>query len=235
MENEFKENLINLRNELIAKTNSSFFKTGKGQYSEHDVFLGVRVPKIRKLVKVFYDKYTLNEIVELLKSKYHEIRLGALLILVKRYEKSDFKIKKEIYKIYIKNVKYINNWDLVDLTSPNIVGDYIYNWGDYNDLWKLAKSSHLWSERISIVSSLYFIRHNNFDYALDIAAFFLPHTHDLIHKATGWILREVGKRDKELLYKFLDGNVNIMPRTTLRYAIEKFDEDKRQYYLKLRK
>lgn len=235
MKNKFVSAFLDQKNEEKAKHLSGFFKTGKGQYGEGDVFLGLTVPQTRAIVKEFYQKLSIDEISEVLKSPYHEVRLGALLVLVFKYKKAEQTEKQKIYQTYIKNIDYINNWDLVDLTAPNIVGDYIYNYGSTEDLWKLANSSHLWGERISIVAGFYFIRQKEFDYMLEVCKQFLAHEHDLIHKATGWMLREVGKRDEDVLCKFLDENAKYMPRTALRYAIEKFEEQKRKSYLAIKR
>lgn len=227
--NEFTE----LKNEEKARHLSRFFKTGKGDYGEDDVFLGLTVPQTRAIAKKFYKEMPLDEIQELLKSSFHEIRLGALLMCVLKYQRGID--KKKIYELYINNTNYINNWDLVDLTAPYIAGDFVYNYGSEDDLRRLAQSSHLWSERISVVSSLYFIKQNSFDYIFDISEYFLGHSHDLMHKACGWMLREAGKRNQMALEKFLDKNAPYMPRTMLRYAIEKFDEKKRKKYLAIKK
>lgn len=235
MKNRFVSAFLDQKNNEKASHLSKFFKTGKGQYGEGDVFLGLTVPQTRAIVKEFYQKLFVDEIAEVLKSPYHEVRLGALLVLVAKYKKADLTEKQKIYRTYINSIDYINNWDLVDLTAPNIVGDYVYNYGSTDDLWKLAKSSHLWGERISIVAGFYFIRQKEFDYMLEVCKHFLTHEHDLIHKATGWMLREVGKRNECVLCEFLDENAKYMPRTALRYAIEKFEEPKRKSYLAVKK
>ena len=235
MKNKFLSAFLEQKNSEKALHLSKFFKTGKGQYGEGDVFLGLAVPQTRAIVKEFYRKCSVDDISDILHSPYHEIRLGALLMLAEKYKRAEQSKKQKIYATYINNVDYINNWDLVDLTAPNIVGDYVYNYGSTDDMWKLANSSHLWSERISIVAGLYFIRQKEFRYMLDVCKHFMTHKHDLIHKATGWMLREVGKRDENMLCEFLNENAQYMPRTALRYAIEKFDEKKRKSYLAIKK
>lgn len=218
-----------------AKILARFFKTGKGEYGEGDFFLGITVPISRKLA-VKYSELALSDIEKLLKNKYHEIRLIALLILVHRYRTPARKIlaereKKEIVNFYLKNTKYINNWDLVDLSSHYIIGDYLLN-KDRKILLKLSKSKKLWERRIAIVSTFAFIYKGESEWTFKIVKTLMSDDHDLIHKACGWMLREVGKRvsEKELL-KFLDENSYFMPRTMLRYAIERLPENKRLYYL----
>ena len=236
------ENFINFKSEILAMKDSekakklmTFFKTKKGQYAYGDVFLGINVPKVRELVKKYYKLLSFDYIEPLLKSEYHEIRLASLLMLVKLFEKASDKDRKLILNIYLNNCSYINNWDLVDLSAPKIVGFYSYLNNSEDILWRLAKSKHLWSERISVVASLYLIKNDKYDYALKVCKFFLNHNHDLMHKAVGWILREVGKRDEKLLVKFIEEYGKYMHRTTLRYSIEKFDEKKRKELLAIKK
>jgi len=226
--------LLNLKKELKTKASSKkakilqrFFKTGPGEYSEGDVFLGVVVPEIRKLVKK-YSNLEIKEIIKLLHSKIHEERLTALLIMVSKFQIE--KNKEKIYNLYLKNTKYINNWDLVDLSAHKIIGDYLSNKSKLI-LYKLAKSKNLWDRRISIVSTFSFIRNNNFKETLKIAKILLNDKHDLIHKAVGWMLREVGKRDLKVEEEFLKKYYKKIPRTMFRYAIEKFPEKKRKQYL----
>lgn len=235
MTTDFEKAFLDLKDDKQAKHLSQFFKTGKGQYGENDVFLGLKVGQTRAIVKEFWQKYSISETANFLKNPYHEIRLGALLMLIKKYENAEIGNKKEIYETYIKNVEYVNNWDLVDMTAPNIVGDYVFNFGSTDDLWELANSSNLWSQRVSIVASWYFIKRGKYNYTLDICEKFFTHEHDLIHKATGWMLREVGKKDEKTLCDFLDKNACYMPRTSLRYAIERFEETKRKAYLGIKK
>ena len=226
----------NLRRELRqaasaerARILGRFFKTGKGQYGEGDVFLGVTVPESRRLAKRF-NYLKMSEIGILLKSKIHEERLVGLLILVDLFQKGDDKNKKQIFNFYLKNTKYVNNWDLVDLTAEKIVGAYLFNQSK-SILYKLAKSKSLWERRIAIVATYYFIKNNEFDETLKIAKILFSDSHDLLHKAVGWMLREVGKRNQMTLEKFLRKNYKSIPRTTLRYAIERFDEKLRKAYL----
>ena len=235
MTTDFEKAFLTQKDDKQAKHLSQFFKTGKGQYGENDVFLGLKVGQTRAIVKEFWQKYSISETANFLKSPYHEIRLGALLMLIKKYENAEIGNKKEIYETYIKNVEYVNNWDLVDMTAPNIVGDYVFNFGSTDDLWELANSSNLWSQRVSIVASWYFIKRGKYNYTLDICEKFFTHDHDLIHKAIGWMLREVGKKDEKTLCDFLDKNACYMPRTSLRYAIERFEETKRKAYLGIKK
>jgi len=229
--------LQNLINELKAAENKEqainlqrFFKTGKGEYGEGDIFLGIKVPIQRSIAK----KYTgLNfiRIQELLNSKIHEHRLVGLLILVDKYNKSDEREKGNIFNFYIKNTKNINNWDLVDLTAHKIVGEFLKD-KKRNKLYELAESKNLWEKRISIISCFAYIKDEDFKDALRISEILLKDKHDLIHKAVGWILREIGKKNQEVEEKFLNKNYKSMPRTMLRYAIERFEENKRQDYLK---
>jgi 3-methyladenine DNA glycosylase AlkD len=212
-----------------AKLLQGFFKTGKGEYGEGDVFLGVMVPNTRKVVNQFYKEATMNNIKSLLHTNIHEERLLALLILVKKYQ-TDKKDRKQIFEFYLNNTKYINNWDLVDLTAPNIVGDYLL---DRNRaiLYKLVKSNDLWEKRISILATFMFIKNNDFKDSIKIAGLLLKDNHDLIHKAVGWMLREIGKRNRRVEEQFLKKHYKKMPRTMLRYAIERFPEQKRKAYL----
>jgi 3-methyladenine DNA glycosylase AlkD len=212
-----------------AKILQGFFKTGPGEYGEGDRFLGIVVPVIRKLVKQYQDT-PIGEVMKLLKSAIHEERLLALLMLVQRYEKGDDGLKKNIYGLYLKNTRFINKWDLVDLSAPNIVGPYLVD-KSRKPLYALAKSRDLWKRRIAILSAFTFIKRNDFSDALRIAGMLLADEHDLIHKAVGWMLREVGKRDLSTEEGFLQRHYRSMPRTMLRYAIERFPESKRQKYL----
>jgi 3-methyladenine DNA glycosylase AlkD len=226
---EIVKNLEKLANPEKAKVLAGFFKTGKGEYGEGDVFLGIRVGDIRKEAKR-NKTMELNEVKELLKSKIHEHRLAALLILVEKYQKSDEKGKKRIYDFYWKNSKKVNNWDLVDLSADKIVGDYLFD-KDKKLLYKLARSKNLWERRIAIIATFHFIKNGKFDDTLRISEILLNDKHDLIHKAVGWMLREVGKRDQKVEEKFLKKHYKKMPRTMLRYAIERFDEKKRKFYM----
>lgn len=223
--------------ELKAKNNpekskilSSFFQTKKGQYAEGDVFLGLTVPESRKIA-AHYKDLSLSEVEELLQSKYHESRFVALVIMVNKFEDGDETTKEAIYNFYLKHAVRINNWDLVDVSCYKIVGAWLLN-KERTMLYDLAKSDCLWKQRIAIVSTLAFIRNNQFDDTLKLSEFFLSHNHHLIHKACGWMLREVGKRDKASLTQFLKRFAPQMPRVMLRYSIEKLSEEERKTYLR---
>ena len=229
MLDQIKRALSQLSDPEKAKLLSGFFKTSKGQYGEGDVFLGIPVPEQRKVAKR-YTNLTLNNLQELLNSKYHEHRFTALVILISKYRKADASGKKEIYNFLLKNTDNVNNWDLVDLSAPRIIGEYLVD-KDRSILYKLAKSKSLWERRIAILSTFKFIDNNDFEDALNISELLLHDEHDLIHKAVGWALREIGKRDQKIEERFLNKHSMQMPRTMLRYAIEKFDEKKRKFYL----
>jgi 3-methyladenine DNA glycosylase AlkD len=254
VKNKLIDQLINELYGLGSASNSDFalrfFKTGKGQYGEGDVFLGISVPQQRTIAKK-YINLPLPALQEMLDNKIHEFRLVALFILVYRYAKSDEKGKKEIADFYLKNTKKVNNWDLVDSSAPYILGDYLYykchpelvsgskkipdqvrNDKEKIILYKLARSENLWERRIAIITTQGFIRKNRFDDTLKIAEILINDKHDLIHKAVGWMLREVGNRDLKALYGFLDKHYQKMPRTMLRYAIEKLEKEKREFYMK---
>jgi len=229
MINEIKKDLEELKNQAKAKLLSGFFKTGKGEYGEGDVFLGISVPQQRQVAKDYLN-LSLVDLQKLLSYKIHEYRLVALLILVGQYNKYE-NLRKKIVDFYLKNTKNINNWDLVDLSSHKILGHYFFN-KNRKILYKLVRSKNLWERRIAILSTAYFISQNQFKDTLKIAGILLNDEHDLIHKAVGWMLREVGKRDQPTEERFLKKHYQKMPRTMLRYAIERFDEKKRQFYLK---
>lgn len=213
-----------------AKNSLWFFKTGKGEYGEGDIFLGIANPIIRKIAKEF-DFLTLNDLAKTIKSKFHEERLVALLILVSKFANANPIEQKDIYDFYLENTKYINNWDLVDLSAHKIIGLYLEN-KNRKILYKLAKSKNLWERRIAVISTFYFINQGDAYDALKLAVILIYDKHDLIHKAVGWMLREVGKRcGEEIEEKFLKKHCKIMPRTMLRYAIEKFSDKKRKKYL----
>ena len=218
-----------LRNPQKAKILSRFFKTGKGEYGEGDIFLGITVPQTRAIAKK-YTHLNLKDLEKLLSSKIHEYRLIALLILIENYKKASIENKNLIFNFYIKNTKFINNWDLVDLSAPHIVGNFLLD-KDKSILYNLAKSSNLWEKRIAIISTYAFIRLYKFKHTLKISEILMNDNHDLIHKAVGWMLREVGKRNKDVEEKFLNQHYKKMPRIMLRYAIEKFDNNKRKKYL----
>lgn len=226
--------LLSLSNREIAEHSQHFFKTAEGEYGYGDKFLGIRVPIIRKTVNL-YKTISLQEISKLISSEYHEIRLFALLLLVEQFSKANFEQKKLIYHFYLKNMQYINSWDLVDSTAHHIVGQFLYNYAGEQDrdiLYHLSQSDSLWARRISIIATFYFIKRNDFVDALKLSGLLLNDGEDLIHKATGWMLREVGKRNIEQEVGFLKQYYKVMPRTMLRYAIEKFSQADRHAYLK---
>lgn len=225
-----KKELLKNRNKEQAKHLSRFFKTGKGQYGEGDVFLGVKVPAQREIVKKFKD-VDLKEIQKLMDDEFHECRLTGLLILVNKYKKDEN--KKEIFDFYLKNTKRINNWDLVDLTAPNIVGDFLSDKKKEREvLYSLVKSKNLWERRIAILSTFTFLRNGDFKDVLKISEILLNDKEDLIHKAVGWMLREAGKRNKEVEVAFLNKHSRNMPRTMLRYSIEKFSPKEREFFMR---
>jgi 3-methyladenine DNA glycosylase AlkD len=207
-----------------------FFKTGPGQYGEGDVFLGIRVPVVRKIAKTF-TALPLSDVERLLHSAIHEERLAALVILVAQAGKADAAARKRLCDFYLANTRWINNWDLVDVSAPHVVGGYLAD-RSRTPLFRLAKSPWLWDRRISILATFHFIRQGDFHDTLRIAAILLGDREDLIHKACGWMLREVGKRDRGVLEAFLDRCHRRMPRTMLRYAIEKLPDRKRRAYLR---
>lgn len=226
--------LLKLKKELKAKASpekakllSGFFKTGKGEYGEGDVFLGVMVPESRKVAQK-YAGLKLADVIRLLHSKIHEERLTALLIMVDKFQAGEE--QERIYHLYLKNTEDINNWDLVDLSAHKIVGAYLSD-KPKTILYKLARSKSVWERRIAVLATFNFIKDNNFSESLKIARMLLDDKHNLIHKAVGWMLREVGKRDLKTEERFLRAYGKKMPRTMLRYAIEKFPEEKRRRYL----
>lgn len=212
-----------------AKILQRFFKTGKGQYGEGDVFLGIMVPQQRLVAKRHVD-LPLADVERLLHSRFHEERMVALFILVQKFNRADEKLPGQIVKLYLKNTAYINNWDLIDLSAPLTVGRYLES-KPKAILYKLAKSKSLWERRIAIMSTFWFIKQRQFEDSLRIAELLLKDSHDLIHKAVGWMLREVGNRSRETEERFLKLHYRTMPRTMLRYAIEKFPEPLRKRYL----
>ncbi|MBI4096511.1 MAG: DNA alkylation repair protein [Candidatus Levybacteria bacterium] len=257
---ELKKELSGLADEERAEVSQRFFKTGKGEYGEGDVFIGLTVPQSRKIA-IKFRSLSFADILKLLKSKIHEERLIALLILVNRFDVGSEEEKKNIFDFYLKNAKCVNNWDLVDLSADKIVGAYILGRGPVRSfppasarstsahvravgspsssatppiLIKLAKSENLWERRIAIVATYYFIKNNKFGATLKIAEILLNDKHDLIHKAVGWMLREVGKKDLKTEIGFLNKHYKQMPRTMLRYAIEKFPDRLRTGYLKFK-
>ena len=213
-----------------ARILQGFFKTGPGEYAEGDRFLGIKVPQVRLLLRE-YRGLTPTDALPLLASPIHEERLFALLALVRCFEKGDQSTREQIYTLYLANTGRINNWDLVDISAPQIVGGFLLE-RDRAPLDLLAQSASLWERRIAIMATFTFIRRNRFEETLRIARLLLHDREDLIHKAAGWMLREVGKREPAVEEGFLKEHCRVMPRTMLRYAIEKFPEEKRQMYLK---
>jgi 3-methyladenine DNA glycosylase AlkD len=226
-----RSQLRSLKDPEKAKILSGFFKTGPGEYGEGDRFLGIRVPDVRRIVKN-HREASLTDTLELLHSEYHEERLTALLIMVDQYKSGNEAQKSEIFRLYLENTDYINSWDLVDLTAHHIVGERLFK-KKSSLLTKLARSESIWERRIAILATLYFIRQGQSRETLRIAKILLNDSHDLIHKAVGWMLREVGKRcSLEAECLFLDAHASVMPRTMLRYAIEHFPDDLRARYMK---
>jgi 3-methyladenine DNA glycosylase AlkD len=223
-----------LSNPGKAKLLSSFFKTGVGEYGEGDRFLGVVMPQVRNVVKA-HRQAAVKDVLILLHSRYHEERMTALLILVEQYGRGDESRRQAIYDLYLANTAWINNWDLVDLTAHHIVGRHLFG-KDRSVLQKLARSKSLWERRIAMLSTFHFIGKGESRVALETAELLLHDPHDLIHKAAGWMLREVGKRcSMESECAFLDAHAAAMPRTMLRYAIERFPERLRSKYLRMRR
>ena len=229
---EIQNELKKYANEKYAAHHQTFFKTQPGGYGEGDMFIGVRVPKIRQVAKQFKN-IEFNVIEQLLRAEIHEYRMIALVVMVNRFilKSTDTQIKEDIFNLYIKNKDRINNWDLIDISAPHIVGGWLFQ-GEKKLLYDLAESPVLWDRRIAIMSTMYFIRQNEFDHCLKISKILLHDKEDLIHKAVGWMLREIGKRDLQVEENFLKKYFKKMPRTMLRYAIEKFPEDLRLSYLK---
>ena len=234
MKKDIESRMLALRNDGQVAGLSRFFKTGKGQYGEGDLFLGIKVPQIREVVKDVWRDCQLEDLEVLVTSSYHELRMCGLLILVELFTHARKQplLRQECVEYYLSHTRFINNWDLVDLSCPNILGTWLLD-KDRTLLYDLARNGRtLWEQRISIVTCLQLIRHGEYDDTLRIADLLLHHPHDLIHKAVGWMLREVGKRDEALLYNYLctpaSGEPHIrcqvMPRTALRYAIEKLPE-----------
>ena len=229
MLNQLKKELRKAGDKKRAEVCARFFKTGKGEYGEGDVFLGVGVPKQRMFAKKYSD-LRMRDLRKLLLSKIHDYRSVALFVLILPYKKADAKGKKKIFDFYLKNIENVNNWDLVDLSAPHIAGDYLLD-KNRKILYKLATTKNLWKRRIAILATYRFIRENKFEETLKISEMLLEDKHDLIHKAVGWMLREVGNRNQKTEERFLKKYYKKMPRTMLRYAIEKFKEGKRKFYL----
>lgn len=227
-----KKELRKLKNPVKAKDLSRFFKTNKGEYGEGDKFLGIPVPELRKLAKKYKD-IDLSELSELCLSEWHEERMTAFIILDYKYAKAKTdQEKKTIFDFYLKYKDGANNWDIVDVTCRAVLGDYIFHHPENKDLlYKMARSKNLWHKRLAIISTFFFIKQGQFEDSLKLSELLLHDKHDLIHKAVGWTLREVGNKDKAAEEEFLKVHYKTMPRTALRYAIEKFPEEQRKKYL----
>jgi len=225
MEEDILKELKSVSNPKKAKVLQWFFKTGKGEYGEGDIFVGIVIPDLRKIAKKYSKVVVLDDLNPFIRSEIHEYRMFTLLTL------TYMPLSKGVYDFYMKNLKYVNNWDLVDITTPNIVGRYLKD-KDRSILYELAKSENLWKQRVSIMATFAFIKEGDFQDTLAMAEILVHHKHDLIHKAVGWMLREIGKKDLAVEEKFLKQYYKEMPRTMLRYAIERFEETKRQAYLK---
>lgn len=223
------KHLHHLADPQIAEQSKRFFKTAKGQYGYGDIFLGIKVPVVRQVIKK-YKNVPLDVAVELLKSDFHEARLFALLLLVERFSQGNARERESIYRAYLAHTRYVNNWDLVDSSAYHIVGAFLEN-HDTSVLDDLARSASLWERRIAIVATFHFIKKNRFGETLRVAAQLIGDREDLIHKAVGWMLREVGKRDLSAEEGFLKVHYRNMPRTMLRYAIEKLSKEERRKYL----
>ena len=230
MLNKLIKELQNLKNSKKAKILSRFFKTGRGEYGEGDIFLGIVVPDQRKIAKKYTD-LSLNEIEELLSSKIHEYRLTALFILIEKYNKANDLNKQKIFDFYLSNINYVNNWDLIDLSAEKILGNYLIN-KDKSILYKFSKSNSFWERRIAILSTFQFIKNNKYEDTLKISEILVNDKHDLIQKAVGWMLREIGKRNLNVEEEFLMKYYKKMPRTMLRYSIERFSDEKKRFYMK---
>ena len=230
---EIKESLAVLSIPEKAAFFPKFFKTGKGEYGEGDLFLGVKVPDQRAVAKEYYAKISLEELSELLSSPYHEHRLTALIMLISKFEKTkDLSVKEEIINFYLKHLDFINNWDLVDTTCYKILGRYAFENQKENLLRELADSDQMWHKRIAVVGTMHYIKKGSFELTKEFVTQNLYHPHDLMHKANGWLLREMGNKNEAELIDYLNQYYKQMPRTCLRYAIEKLDEQLRQDYLK---
>ena len=227
---EIQRRLAALGDARVAEGSRRFFKTGPGEYGEGDLFRGIRVPVLRALAKE-YRSVPLPEAERLLRSTFHEDRLLALLLLVRLYSRGDETLREKIYRLYLKNTRFVNNWDLVDSSAEHIVGAHLWE-RPRAPLGRLAKSEDLWERRVAVMATFHFVKRGEFRETLDLARALLSDREDLMHKAVGWMLREVGKRDPEAEERFLKENYRRMPRTMLRYAIEKFPEERRRRYLK---
>lgn len=230
---EIKEALNELSIPEKADSSAKFFKNGKGEYGEGDLFLGVKVPDQRSVAKEFYAGVSMEELSKLLSSQYHEHRLTALFMLISKFEKTkDKAVKDEIVEFYLNHLQHINNWDLVDSSCYKILGRYAFENQKDELLRTLSDSEEMWHKRIAVVGTMHYVKKGSFDLTKEFVTKNMKHTHDLMHKANGWLLREMGEKNEAELINFLNKHYKEMPRTSLRYAIEKLDEDLRQDYLK---
>ncbi len=227
-----KDDLVSFSSPDKALILQRFFKTGEGEYAEGDIFAGCTVPEVRAVAKKFCKQINLSDIEQLLKYSIHECRLCGLILLTHLFNRSGEADKKEIVDFYLQHTDAVNNWDLVDISSYNILGNWLIDKKDRSILYKLADSENLWEQRIAMVSTMALVKNRDFGDAMSLAEHFLTHKHDLMHKAAGWLLREVGKKNDEILLSFLDIHYKKMPRTMLRYAIEKLPQNEKAYYMK---
>lgn len=224
--------LQSLANPPRAAHQQRFFKTGKGEYAEGDVFLGLGLPQTRALVKTYWRLTEFEDLQKLFASAWHEARAVAALILVERFEKTkDAAARKEIFDFYVAHLPRCNNWDLIDISAYKIIGAYLYDKKDRSLFYRLARSKNLWEQRAAMVGTMYLVKRGDLRVTFDLAARFCAHPHDLMHKAAGWLLREAGKKDEAALCAFLDEHRQTMPRTMLRYALEKMPPDKKKFYM----
>ncbi len=225
--------LVTLKNPEVAVHAQRFFKTGKGEYGEGDLFLGLRVPQVREITKKYYLELSIRDIETLLESKWHEVRLSAVIVMTAQYNKADKVLRKKLYKLYIKYIgKGINNWDIIDISCPHIVGAYLFD-KDREPLYKLSKQG-LWHKRVSIISTFYFLRQKEPFETYKLAEILVDEQHDLLQKAVGWSIREMGKVDGQLLRQFLDKHAATMPRIALRYSLEKLTITEKNHYMNLK-
>ena len=221
------DDLVGMSNEEEIELSMRFFKTGKGEYGEGDKFLGINAANTKMIAKK-YKEISLKEVEKYLQHKFHEVRVVALLIMIDRFAKTG---DKAIYDMYLRNVEHINNWDLVDISAHKVVGKWSWDNKNTKDIVKLSETKHLWSERVSVVSTWYFIKKGDYDLTLSLCKHFINHKHDLMHKACGWMLREVGKMDEKVLLRFLDEYHKKLPRTSLRYSIERLSKEQKKHYM----
>lgn len=227
------QHLYALANPARAAQLRRFFKTGPGEYGEGDRFLGISLPQTRALVKEFWRETDFEELEKLYASPWHEARAAAVLTLVEKFEKTkDEAARKAVFDFYVQHLPRANNWDLIDVSAYKIIGAYLYNKEDRSLFYRLARSANLWEQRAGIVGTMYMVKRGDFQITLDLAEGFLSHRHDLMHKASGWLLREVGKKDEAVLCAFLDKHHKRMPRTMLRYALEKLSPEQKKRYMK---